>query len=110
VALNWDTLVLAPLFGVFAENERVTFRPATGTPFLIDGVFDQAYRSISLVADVPATEEAPVLGVRLSQFPAPPVQSDQLFVPRVNTTYVVQEVRDDGQGHALLILNEVSSP
>lgn len=110
MAIDWDSAVLGPLFQVFAEP--VTYTPSGGAPFALPsgGVFDQAYREVTLVDDVPATEETPVLGVRLADFTTPPAQNDQLEIASVDTTYIVQEVRLDGHGYAKLMLSEVSSP
>jgi hypothetical protein len=94
-----------------AFGEPVTYIPATGSPFAITGIFDQAYREVSLIEDaVPITTEQPVLGVRLSEFAAAPLQGDKLSIASVNATYIVREVRLDGHGHAKLMLNFVSAP
>lgn len=106
--INWDSLVIGPLQGVFGEP--VTYRPYASQPYQITGVFDDAYLKEVLFEDASqgVTEISAVLGVQLSQFSTEPAQSDQLFVARVNSTYVVREVRTDSHGGAKLLLSRVS--
>ena len=106
--VNWDSLVLGPLQGIFGEP--VTYRPYASQPYQITGVFDDAYLKEVMFEDASqgVTEVSAVLGVRLSQFVTLPVQSDQLSVASVNSTYVVREVRPDSRGGAKLLLSRVS--
>ena len=108
--VNWDQVVLKSLMGVFGEP--VTYKPASGTPYPIEGVFDDAYLKEVMFEDASqgVTEISAVLGIQLSQFSAYPVQNDQLSVTSVNSTYVVREVRPDSHGGAKLLLSKVSSP
>ncbi|MDR3438955.1 hypothetical protein [Telmatospirillum sp.] len=112
MAIDWDRAVLAPVMAVFGEDKPVNYRPSSGQPFdLIDAVFDEAYHELQMIdesADINTSR--PVLGVRLGLFSIPPKQGDQVFVPKVNSTYAVRDSRPDGHGHALLLLNFVSSP
>jgi hypothetical protein len=78
---------------------------AGGGPFQIAGVFDEAYREVDPAAGMALTTETPVLGVRLSQFPLPPLQGDALTIVRTGETYLVKEVRPDSHGYAKLLLN-----
>ncbi|MCP1376042.1 head-tail joining protein [Dyella lutea] len=103
MAIDWDKAVLAPTEGVFGE--AATYLPAAGGTLPIVGVFDEAYREVDLVdTGVGATSVTPVIGVRLAQFVATPVQGDQVRVPSVGKLYVVREVRPDGHGWAKLML------
>jgi hypothetical protein len=107
--VDWDSLVLGPCMDVFGEP--ATYLPAAGGSFTIAGVFDEAYRDLQLVdTETGITTEVPVMGVRLSQFPNPPLQLDRITIPSVNATYRVREVRLDGHGFAKLMLNFLSSP
>ncbi|WJN74370.1 hypothetical protein [Burkholderia anthina] len=108
--IDWNAEVIGPLMGVFGEP--ITYRPLSGGLLSITGVFDNAYLKEVMFEDASSgvTEVSAVLGVQLSQFPAPPVQNDQLFIPSVNSTYVVRQVRPDSRGAAKLLLNKVSSP
>ena len=103
--IDWDQAVLAPLAGVFGE--QVTYAPATGLPFTVTGVFDEAYREVDLASGTAFTTEMPVLGVRLAEFPQPPVQGDRYTVGRLALVYVVREVRLDSHGAAKLMSNLV---
>lgn len=104
--IDWDSKVLAPLENVFGE--LVQFTPAAGAGFQVTGVFDEAYKEIDLAGGMGVTSVMPVLGVRLSQFPSPPLQGDQLTILRTAATYVVKEVRPDSHGSILLKLNYLS--
>ncbi|HHL0959919.1 TPA: hypothetical protein ACQVH3_004693 [Serratia marcescens] len=108
--IDWDKKLLQPLHGVFGEP--VEYRPdnGRGTPFMVSGVFDRAYtREIEPLDDDGPTLNTtrPVLGVRDSQFPAPPQQGDKLYVLRVKTLFVVADVQPDSHGGTRLELNRV---
>ncbi|WP_317201480.1 hypothetical protein [Janthinobacterium sp.] len=104
--INWDKVVQGPLMGVFGEAVR--FMPFGGTPFNTSGVFDEAYRDVELAGGMGVTTEQPMLGVRLSTFPASPAQDDLLTILRTGETFKVKEVRPDGHGWAKLMLNLAS--
>jgi len=107
MAIDWNKAVLGPVMGVFGE--AVTYSPSAGTPFAISGIFDEAYREVEVVdGDIPVTTEIPVLGVRIADFPAPPLQGDLLTITRTGATYAVREARLDGHGGAKLMLNYIS--
>jgi len=93
-------------------GEAVTYMPAAGGSYAINGVFDDAYLKEVMFEDASqgVTEVSAVLGVQLSQFTTAPVQNDQLSVASVNSTYVVRDVRRDSHGGAKLMLSRVSSP
>ena len=104
--INWDTLVLKPLQGVFGEP--VTFLPAVGLPLAVFGIFDEAYREVDLAGGMAVTTEHPVLGIRTSDFPVLPLQGDRVIVLSKGITYVIREVQVDGHGAAKLLLNEAT--
>jgi len=107
MSVDWDKHVLAPCLDVFGEP--ITYMPAMGSPFSIIGVFNNAYSSITLIDDGSEINTTkPVLGVRDSEFPKPPVQGDKLYVPSVKATYIVRDVNPDSHGHTNLMLNRVS--
>lgn len=107
--IDWDRMVNGPIMGVFGE--RASFRPAGGAAFDIRGTFHEAYKSVDLLSGVGMTSEAPALGVRLSEFPAPPLQKDHVVITATSLhdggTYIVKEVQSNGIGGALLLLNLV---
>lgn len=114
--IDWDSLVLAPLEGIFGEvapdAKPIMFQPADGSAaYPIDGVFDAAWRDLEVVDPLGATGTLPVLGVRLSRWVAlgkrEPQQDDQLTIPRTGKTYIVKEVRPDSHGGAKLLLGEM---
>jgi hypothetical protein len=125
MAVDWDALVIGPTVAEFGI--AATYRSQSAS-FPITGVFDEAYLELTpfgrgglidaegfnLGAPGSITTEMPVLGVQLSQFPAPPEQADTLFIPpclaNPGGTYVVKEIRSDGHGWAKLLLNLLAAP
>jgi hypothetical protein len=108
VPIDWATKVVGKVMKVFGEP--VTFRPAAGGSFTINGVFDGAYREVVVEdGNFPTSGTFPVLGVSLADFTTPPLQNDQLMIVRTGISYIVREVRDDSHGHARLNLNELSA-
>jgi hypothetical protein len=110
VSIDWDSLVVGPLQGIFGEP--VTYMPLVGGSFPISGVFDDAYLKDVMFDDASSgvTEVSAVLGVQLSQFSSPPVQNDQLLIQSTGATYVVRESRVDSRGGSKLLLSKVSYP
>ena len=108
--IDWDAVVLAPMMdaSIFGETVQPLYQSQFGgLPFLVDGVFDDAYTALSLEGDEPAVSTfSPVMGVRLAQFPpaAPPTQGDSVTISSVQTTYKVMNVQADGHGWAKLVL------
>lgn len=107
MAIDWDSLVLAPAHAIFGEaSGAIVYTPQGHSAFtLTGGVFDAAYREIDQLGGVPVSSTMPVLGVRLAVFPTgiAPAQSDTLTIGGVS--FVVREVRPDGHGEAKLMLN-----
>ncbi|HAU4319040.1 TPA: hypothetical protein F6U59_05625 [Serratia marcescens] len=115
MGINWDQHLLAPLHGVFGDP--VEYRPGGGAePYTISGIFDRAYTQEVEPLDDGSTINTtkPVLGVRDSQFRAPPKQGDRVLVGivgglPVNTLFAVADVQPDSHGGMKLILNKVKS-
>ncbi len=111
MAIDWDAAVLGPVMGVFGEG--VTYRPLSGAAYaLTDAVFDNAYSVAFDQGDglPPLNSTGPALGVRRAAMAADPVKGDQVDMPvgpehPVATAYLVGDVRPDGHGHFLLLLN-----
>jgi hypothetical protein len=104
MAVNWDSLVHGPVMEAFGE--AALYMPkAGGVPFAITGVFDEAYAEVQELGDQAVSSASPVLGVQLSQFPAPPKVKDKVTVLTSGTVYVVSVVEPDGHGWAKLFLN-----
>ncbi|MCW2521750.1 MAG: hypothetical protein JWO63_85 [Frankiales bacterium] len=111
MAIDWDSLVLGPVMGVFGEGEASDqtswplYTPVGGAAFrLADAVFDRFYADVETEGDSEVTTRKPVLGVRLALFDVEPAQNDLVHIPSVGITFVVKDVRPDGHGHAKLIL------
>ncbi len=108
--IDWDALVLAPVMGVFGD--AVLYRPRDGQPFTVaDAVYTEAYTYIlrdSTGGEITTT--SPALSVRQAACPVKPKQDDGVDISTidgraVNTRFVVKDVRDDGHGHLVLLLN-----
>jgi hypothetical protein len=107
--IDWDQVVNGPVMEVFGEKHR--YKPVAGTPFDVPGTFHEAYSSVTVVNDMAVTTESPALGVNLSSFPAPPRQKDEVTIEATSLhgggTFTVKEVRPNGIGGVLLLLNKV---
>jgi hypothetical protein len=108
MAIDWAARVVAPCVKVFGEP--ITYRPASGEPYEISAVFDNAYREIDELTGelVPLVAAIPVVGAAVADFKIPPVQGDQLTVQGNGLSYVVKEQRADSHGHVLLKLNRTT--
>lgn len=106
--LDWDSLVLAPVMGVFGES--VIHTPRDGMPTKITGIFDNAYLKDVMFEDgtTGVTETQAVLGVQVSSLEIMPAQNDTIYVERTAATYIVRDVRFDGHGGAKLLLSKAS--
>lgn len=117
MAIDWDAELLGPVMGLFGEGDSADastwpiYSPAGGAPFALAGaVFDREFLEVTTNADgSDNTSRRPVLGVRVSLFPSPPVQGDLVRIPSVGLTYIVREVQPDGHGHAKLMLMKTAS-
>lgn len=105
--IDWDALVLAPVMGIFGEDQAPVYTPRVGSAFALpDAVFDRQHLVVAIGEDGgEVSSRMPVLGVRLARFPAPPVQGDRVTIPAIAATYLVRDVQPDGHGHAKLLLN-----
>jgi hypothetical protein len=109
MAIDWDTAVLGPCEEVFGEP--ATYIPAVGSNFVITGIFDSAYKDISLIdVGVDANTVQPVFGVRAALFSTAPVQGGQIRIPSVGKLYLVRDVRPDGHGWIKLMLADTGNP
>jgi hypothetical protein len=104
VAIDFSTLVLGPAMAAFGEP--VTYDPVEGDAFALTAVVDLAHAEVSFTDGAPVSTVKPMLGVRLADFPAgiAPQQDDQATVR--GTLYDVVDVEPDGQGGAMLVMQE----
>jgi hypothetical protein len=110
MAIDWDAVVGSPVTNVFGES--VTYTTVGGQSFSLTGNYTEgAVTEDSLGEAVPSTVTDPTLGVQYSAFPGglQPQQGDRLGfinpVSKVFETFIVKDVRPDGQGTAYLKLN-----
>lgn len=87
-------------------GESVTYRPVTGSPYEVTGIFNE--KSVLLDSATGAIRsEGPTLGVRLSDLTAPPlagVSGDKVTI-RSGLYQIVDRI-DDGEGGSVLVLHE----
>lgn len=116
MGINWDNHLLGPLHNVFGDQHE--YRPAGGTSFLINGIFDRGYAQATenLDGDSVMNTTSPTLGIRDAEFlsagRAMPRQSDRVFIKDVggvpvNQLFVVANVEPDSHGGSKLVLNVV---
>lgn len=84
----------------------VTYRPATGGSFSVDGVWEAAHKELDLGGETVVSTVSPALGVRLVDFPVEPLVGDQF--DREGNTYEIDDVQPDGQGGAKLIVHNIT--
>jgi hypothetical protein len=104
--IDLDALVIGPTIGVFGET--VALADGSAAPPTFQGVFDSAYLELpalggEMIADLNISTRRPVLGVQLSSMPVEPLQGMELVIR--GKIYSVKEVREDGHGHAKLLLS-----
>jgi GNAT superfamily N-acetyltransferase len=108
--VDWDR-VNAQIEAVFGEQAQ--YAPAIGLPFPIGVTFHQAYKSLDFADGVGVSSESPAIGVRLTEFQTQPKQGDRVTITATNLhdggIYVVKDVRRNGVGAAILLLNKVNS-
>jgi hypothetical protein len=108
--IDWNAHVNRPVMAIFGEP--ATFQPAAGTPFSISGTFHEAFQSVSLAGGMDVATTSPALGVNLFEFLSPPLRGDRVVIIATaehgGGTFVVKEVRPNGIGAAILLLNFMS--
>ena len=108
--IEWDSVLLAPVEGVFGQP--AIYGTRDGAQYPLNGVFDEAVTDVDVSESPPVTTVHPVYGYRVSALPVPARQGDTLFIPAApgaplaDARYVVREVRIDGHGWGLLLLND----
>ena len=110
MSLSFDSLVLGPCISVFCEVNQgypaIVYMPISAGAYTIGGIFDPSYEEIIIKNGEPVTRKVPVIGCKASDFTAMPQQDDS--VQARGKTYVIREVRDDGHGGIMLMLNSTS--
>lgn len=120
--MSWAVLADGVLqAGMAAFGTRFSYAPKgagrPAGPFTLQpdglpltGVYDAKHALIEMNSDgAPVSTTAPVLGVRLSVMPAPPLAGDEATIlegPDAGLVYRVADPQPDGQGGAKLILEK----
>jgi hypothetical protein len=113
MAVNFSALALSPAIAVFGKP--VTFTPAASQPaaepYQISGIWEEQHIDIQLDQGGVLSANNLDLGVRLHDFAAVPRQNDiiaisdtTLWRPELIGTYLVDDIKPDGQGGAKLVL------
>ena len=115
MGVDFSALVLKPCMNTFAVNVMVTpyaSRPQDLTPYPARGVFKSKIEIITTGAGMHSTVQ-PTLGIRLSEYPIPIMQRDQIeILPNQAIDYfgsrffTVADTNPDGQGGSELILKD----
>ena len=87
-----------------AFGECCQYKTKDGLEFPFEGIFDENYQEISGRGDSRMQSTKPQVGVRLCEFESTPKEGDTLTIRSI--VYRVLEYQPDGQGGAVLILNE----
>lgn len=88
-----------------AFGQPVTYLPAVGGSYPINGVFDDAYQALALDAEGSQFNTvAPRLGLQPGDLPVTPAQGDQVTIMATGETFTVKDYRPDSHGWAILEL------
>lgn len=89
---------------IFAQPVRYT--PQSGASFVLNAIFTDAATVVALGEGADHSTMAPMLGVKLSDFPDgfPPQQGDTAVILATGAAYLVKDVNPDGGGMAKLPL------
>jgi len=94
-----------------AFGEPLSYQPAAGgPPFIVQGVFVDAYRRSfeDGTGKVGWTTTAPSVGVRAADFPSPPLKNDAITRVSSGQTYLLFDKHADGLGWLNIILKGTS--
>lgn len=89
------------------DGGTITYTTGTGTPVVIAALFDNPYERIDTnVGHAGVQSAAPTVFVAVSDLPVDPTADVGATVTRNAVTYKVTEVKPDGLGGVLLLLQE----
>lgn len=87
-------------------GREVTYRPGTGDPVVVTGLFEEAY-SLASASDAGVSSSGPAVFFRLEDLPSDPAaDTGDVEVVIGTKAYRRREVRPDGQGGVLILLHE----
>lgn len=84
----------------------VVHEPVIGGVHTLRGIFNDRYEGVDPETGFITVTEQPNLGIRLSQWPTPPVQGD--FISVYGQGYQIRHIEVDGEGGATLILDKIT--
>lgn len=115
MAVDWDSLVVAPLIGngpgqpgIFGE--AVEFAPASGaSSFMVNGVYQNAYNELDPAGTTILTDTRPWLGLRAAEFISQskplPLKGDRVTIVSTGEIYYISQPRPDNKGRFVCWLN-----
>jgi hypothetical protein len=90
---------IIPTFG-----ETVKYFHKNGGSVTISAVFDRRYEAIDPNSEAIVSSNAPQIGVKDADLLKKPLKGDRVVVKATNEEFIVQDTREDGQGHTKLFL------
>lgn len=101
--------MIADLAGAFFASAdfavAATLTPVTGTPYTINGIFDDAYQAIDPNSGTVVSSVTPVFKTAVSFLRADLVRGDQITIEGI--VYKIRDQQPDGVGVVDLFLTEV---
>ena len=89
-----------------ALGDSCVYTSGSGEVVTVPCIFDAAYR-VEDLQQPGVSSSQPAVFVRLSQLPGDPLNDEAARITRAAVTYRIHEVKPDGLGGALLLLNRV---
>lgn len=83
-------------------GEKVMLHLEGREPIVVTGLFNAAYQAVDVSTGVPISTVQPLLEVVANDLPARPEEGDTVIVQDV--TYLIVDVRPDGNGYLKLAL------
>lgn len=121
--VNFDALVLAPCMRAFAIPVMMDPQASMplASPYPTEGIFSSRPREVMLQDGTIVADMETTLGIRMSDFLAPPTTKDQITLQSTvmdvdgnpipaGTTYWVQKFNPDGQGGGMVHLRLYNPP
>ena len=109
--VNFDALVLGPCMATFALP--VVVDPSVSiplsVPYVAQGIFTSRPHDVMLIDGTIVSDMETTLGIRLSDFPVPPVEGDRITVKAVKPTRMMFLGGDALEGPRHIWWNFVSS-
>lgn len=109
MGVDWDAVLLAPVFAVFGDEE-VVFTPGgeQGTDsFDMQLVYDEGNKDIDLAGGSGVNASNPIVYGQQSRFAVDPLQGDYILIVRTGDLFEIKDINNDGRGTVTLSLNFV---